>query len=599
MTISVEAHGNRNNTVAENVEQLTEAIKRQNSRMLKTQGYSETLADSQSVYAEALGKTTDELTDAETRQAEYNAIMQDATSYMGLADVYGNSYSATTQRLSNSIENLKVAFGQVLAPLATWIARAADWLVRNKELVVGMLTFVGVIAGAGGVIVAIRKLIPMIGALITWFSTLNVATKGIVVGLATAAAAFAVFAAMSSSVASSLDGLSSETERGGASADDAADSYADLGNSIGGVGGSARDTAKDLEKLRRQYLDELKQIENRHKETIDKLTKQIQDANVDYKRAVEERNAEFATQQAKEEKKHQEKVDEIMTQIRFLQRYNNDYNKQKLANLEFALAKENALYQKQTEAAKAELELQNENDRIAFETKRAELQAELDDELRFMEKHREDLKQVQDWILEDEIEALNRRYAEQQESYARQATAASGAGATVGKNFMDSLQDEVAKRKLQIATEGANLGVSFGTSFFSKAATVVDKFFQGMWDTIKYIIQSLYEGTKWVVKNLFPKQYDTLKSLFGFAEGGYTGYGAKDEVAGVVHKGEYVIPQEMVDQTTGLPKAMGSTYNIYLSGTFATSAAERRRVADQIVQAINQNNKSRLEASWQ
>jgi hypothetical protein len=40
----------------------------------------------------------------------------------------------------------------------------------------------------------------------------------------------------------------------------------------------------------------------------------------------------------------------------------------------------------------------------------------------------------------------------------------------------------------------------------------------------------------------------------GFSAGGYTGPGGKHEVAGVVHKGEYVIPKEGVDQKTGLPK---------------------------------------------
>lgn len=41
----------------------------------------------------------------------------------------------------------------------------------------------------------------------------------------------------------------------------------------------------------------------------------------------------------------------------------------------------------------------------------------------------------------------------------------------------------------------------------------------------------------------------------GFAGGGYTGSGGKYEPAGIVHKGEYVIKKEMVDQNTGLPRA--------------------------------------------
>lgn len=40
----------------------------------------------------------------------------------------------------------------------------------------------------------------------------------------------------------------------------------------------------------------------------------------------------------------------------------------------------------------------------------------------------------------------------------------------------------------------------------------------------------------------------------GFAGGGYTGAGGKYEPAGVVHRGEYVVPKHQVNQATGLPK---------------------------------------------
>lgn len=42
----------------------------------------------------------------------------------------------------------------------------------------------------------------------------------------------------------------------------------------------------------------------------------------------------------------------------------------------------------------------------------------------------------------------------------------------------------------------------------------------------------------------------------GFADGGYTGAGGKYDVAGIVHRGEYVVPKEQVNQLTGLPYFM-------------------------------------------
>jgi hypothetical protein len=46
----------------------------------------------------------------------------------------------------------------------------------------------------------------------------------------------------------------------------------------------------------------------------------------------------------------------------------------------------------------------------------------------------------------------------------------------------------------------------------------------------------------------------TQQSAPKFGKGGFTGQGDKNELAGVVHKGEYVIPKKNVDQKTGVPK---------------------------------------------
>jgi TP901 family phage tail tape measure protein len=48
----------------------------------------------------------------------------------------------------------------------------------------------------------------------------------------------------------------------------------------------------------------------------------------------------------------------------------------------------------------------------------------------------------------------------------------------------------------------------------------------------------------------------------GFADGGFTGRGGENQPAGIVHRGEYVIPKEQVDQNTGMPKmSAGMTIN--------------------------------------
>lgn len=68
-----------------------------------------------------------------------------------------------------------------------------------------------------------------------------------------------------------------------------------------------------------------------------------------------------------------------------------------------------------------------------------------------------------------------------------------------------------------------------------------------------------------------------------YAQGGYTGAGGKYEPAGIVHKGEYVIPKHMVNQSTGLPyaDALGrltpgvATKSSYASGGFVNPPVQR------------------------
>lgn len=53
------------------------------------------------------------------------------------------------------------------------------------------------------------------------------------------------------------------------------------------------------------------------------------------------------------------------------------------------------------------------------------------------------------------------------------------------------------------------------------------------------------------------EQIESIRRMLAsgsYATGGYTGAGGKYEPAGIVHRGEYVIPKEGVNQATGLPK---------------------------------------------
>lgn len=69
----------------------------------------------------------------------------------------------------------------------------------------------------------------------------------------------------------------------------------------------------------------------------------------------------------------------------------------------------------------------------------------------------------------------------------------------------------------------------------------------------------------------------------GFATGGFTGVGGANEVAGVVHRGEYVIPKSGVDQRTGMPKGGGGVNITIQAGAFMGSEVEARKFANSIL----------------
>ena len=71
-----------------------------------------------------------------------------------------------------------------------------------------------------------------------------------------------------------------------------------------------------------------------------------------------------------------------------------------------------------------------------------------------------------------------------------------------------------------------------------------------------------------------------------FASGGFTGRGGKYDPAGIVHKGEFVVPKSMVNQSTGLPyaNALGAITQGFANGGYVRSAPSVRFPTTQIVE---------------
>lgn len=157
-----------------------------------------------------------------------------------------------------------------------------------------------------------------------------------------------------------------------------------------------------------------------------------------------------------------------------------------------------------------------------------------------------------------------------------------------------------------------------------KAFSSVGSFFRGIWNSIvsifgkvgtavgdaigsafKNVINTVLSGAVNIINgfiNAINGAIDVINNIPGvdigrlgtlsvpqFAEGGFTGRGGKYEPAGIVHKGEYVIPKAMVDQSTGMPNIGGNTtINLNLSGIMTSSPSEERALARRLVDRLNE-----------
>lgn len=461
---------------------------------------------------------------------------------------YSEDASKKQEELSKSISKVKAGFGAMLSPILSVVAGFADWASKNQQVVNGVVTAVGVLAGGAGLIALVTKLKNALIALKT-------ASGGVIGILSLLAGIFVASITSAQTFDKTLKETAEDEEK-------MAEATRKLNDTMAEVNETIAEAQKGIAEARFDYEQSLKKILITHEDTVDQLTRQIEEANKDYQKAINERNVAFLKSQVKEEEAHQNKVDELQTQLRFLQRYNNAYNQEKLAAVQFALAREEALYKKKTKAEKEELDLQNAYEKQKRDEKLASYEKELADERAFLNKHAELFKSVRNTILLDEVEMLNKQYNATVENYNKQISVARQKGSEAATAYAKAYMEAS-----EIWSKSHDLKELEKMGYLSSGVTMLDG------KPTRIYVQSL-------------------------ASGGYTGRGGKYEVADdvQVHRGEYVLPQEMVDQDTGTPKGLGNNITINLSGVFATSEAEQRKVAQQIVSAIQQTNYARLGA---
>lgn len=104
--------------LGEAVVTATEGLKNENSILVDNAGVTKNVAKMWEEYAKHIGKSSTALTQAEKIQAEYNGIMNETKFQVGDAANYTKTFSGQMQQLKFNFNQMTVAIGKVVTPLA-------------------------------------------------------------------------------------------------------------------------------------------------------------------------------------------------------------------------------------------------------------------------------------------------------------------------------------------------------------------------------------------------------------------------------------------------------------------------------------------------
>lgn len=542
---------------------LAESFYTENSAIGNLSGQTENWNQILEYGAAALGKNVSQLSEKERVQAKLIGQQRLNNLVEGDSALLAETNAGKQARLNQTLSEMQVTIGRVTNQITGGFIGALGGMDAAGQQTV--LSF-----GAGAA--AFVGFLTVVPLAITAFRTIRSALVS--VGIASAFASGGITALLGGLAAIGAGIAVNELIGDLDTTEDLSDKFSqNVNEAAGGLGNAASnaaDTAKQIAKIndqmedaRENYRYSLAQLVAEKNENIATLTRTLTEEERAYNDAYRERETSFNKSQNEELLTHQQKTKALQNQIDFLTKYNTAANQKQLTELQFSLAQENAEYQKSTQLREAEFNAQTDTAKNEYESRRAENQKKLNEELALLQKHREEVLSVRNVMLLDEVQTLQKQRDEQ----------------------LRSLEQQKADIINTLSSAGSQAGAQAG----SNAAKAFNQAFGA---------EGIYfdAPTRYKVQTIKGQKYVTPE----FADGGFTGHGNKHDVAGIVHAGEYVLPKEQVNQATGMPdfsKMGGSTtevkVNLNLSGVMTSSKSDERAIATRMAKLINEAVKSK------
>ena len=202
-------------SVSEAVKMASEGYKNGISTLSDAAGVTENLSVMESKYAESIGKTVGQLTDAEKNQAYLNRTMEAAAPFAGAAAQYMETLAGKQGEYSQALRETQVAYTEALEPTlvkieefkVTMLQTLTDFISQNEEATAGVTAFVVTLGTLTLGILAVKKAYEVYKA--SAFAA-TVATEGFTAALTTNPVGLVVTGV--TLLISALAGLSAATE---------------------------------------------------------------------------------------------------------------------------------------------------------------------------------------------------------------------------------------------------------------------------------------------------------------------------------------------------------------------------------------------------
>ena len=202
-------------SVSEAVRMASEGYKNGISTLSDAAGVTENLSVMESKYAESIGKTVGQLTEAEKNQAYLNRTMEAAAPFAGATAQYMETLAGKQGEYSQALRETQVAYTEALEPTlakieemkTNMLTTLSSFISQNEEAAAGVTAFVVTLGVLGVAVAAVKKAYDSYKA--SAFAA-TVATKGFTAALTANPAGLVVTGI--TLLISSLAGLSAATE---------------------------------------------------------------------------------------------------------------------------------------------------------------------------------------------------------------------------------------------------------------------------------------------------------------------------------------------------------------------------------------------------